>query len=113
LWEQANIVGPSIDLAFAAFDWKLIKNMALKPRICFSYFNRQPLIFENFSDTNERIRMGMLAFDRACTIGWNNVEKSLNEYQIMPTAFLLNSSKYFDVIRESLTIGDAKCPKVA
>ena len=58
LWEQAEIVGPSIDRAFAAFDWPLIRSLALRPKIRFAYFGRSPLSFRNFSNTAERIEKG-------------------------------------------------------
>lgn len=47
LWEQANIVGPSIEQAFGDFDWPLIRSLALRPKIKFSYFSRTPLAFKN------------------------------------------------------------------
>jgi len=104
LWEQANIVGPSIDAAFAAFDWPLIRSMALKPRIRFAYFNPLfPLAFRNFADTDERILMGLAAFDRACATGWERVEKRLSSYGIMPAAFTRDSRAFFESLRTSVT----------
>lgn len=87
LWEQANIVGPSIDRAFAAFDWPLIRALALRPRIRFSYFSGQPLLFRDFSDTEERIERGLQAFDRASLHGWREVEGALCSYGLMPAMF--------------------------
>lgn len=95
LWEQANIVGPSIQQAFTNFDWPLIRSLALRPKIRFSYFARSPLAFRNFSDTNERIEKGIAAFDRACARGWREVERALDDYSVMPSAFAADPSRFF------------------
>ncbi len=102
LWEQANIVGPSIDFAFADFDWPLIHALALRPKIRFAYFAHDPLCFRNFGDTRERIEMGLRAFDRAQAAGWPAVEQALADYDIMPDAFLANPARYFTALSESL-----------
>ncbi len=96
LWEQAQIVGPSIERAFAEFDWPLIKKMALKPKIRFCYFSAlSPLVFKNFADTNERIAHGLSAFDRACQAGWPRVERALSNYGILPSRFLSSPEQVF------------------
>lgn len=95
LWEQANIVGPSIRQAFAMFDWSLIRSMALKPNIRFSYFGNTPLKFRDFNNTDERIEKGLAAFDRACAKGWAQVERALNDYLVMPPAFVDDPNKFF------------------
>lgn len=95
LWEQNNIVGPAIDAAFASFDWPLIRKMAQKPTIRFAYFGNNPLRFNNFSDTDERILMGRHAFDKACLAGWNRVEQAMSDYGIMPRSFIADPARYF------------------
>jgi hypothetical protein len=102
LWEQANIVGPAINLAFAEFDWPLIRAMALRPRIRFSYFEGPPLSFSDFSDTEERVAMGMQAFDRASLQGWLKVERDLCSYGIMPPLFRADPNVLFDQIMHSV-----------
>jgi hypothetical protein len=103
LWEQANIVGPSIDAAFAGFDWPFIKAMALTPRIRFAYFHPLvPVAFRNFGDTDERIAAGIEAFDRACAAGWERVERRLSAYGIMPADFTRDSRSFFDSLRTSV-----------
>lgn len=99
LWEQANIVGPAIEQAFATFDWPLIRSMALRPKIRFSYFNRTPLAFRNFNDTNERIEKGIAAFDRACHKGWLEVEHALDDYSVMPREFMADPGSFFRSIQ--------------
>jgi hypothetical protein len=110
LWEQANIVGPSIKEAFASFDWPLIRSMALRPRIRFSYFGRTPLIFRNFNDTNERIDNGMAAFDRACDTGWPEVERSLDHYRVMPRSFAADPQEFFRNIQRAINGGLSPVP---
>lgn len=102
LWEQENIVGPSIKVAFSKFDWPMIKRMALKPKIRFAYFDqRSPLTFRHFADTDERVAMGMAAFDRACAKGWDEVESALADYNIMPASFTENPSGHYQTVLDS------------
>jgi hypothetical protein len=102
LWEQANIVGPSIEQAFATFDWPLIRSLALRPKIRFSYFNGTPLTFRNFNDTNERIEKGIAAFDRASDKGWLEVERALDDYLVMPHEFMSDPGSFFSSIQRSV-----------
>lgn len=102
LWEQSNIVGPSIEKAFAEFDWKLIHQMALRPTIRFSYFTGSPLSFVNFCDTKERISMGMAAYDRANATGWDRVEYCLGRYGIMPSEFSADPAAFFERLAQSV-----------
>lgn len=102
LWEQANIVKPSIEQAFAEFDWPLIHRMALRPKIGFSYFTASPLSFRNFCDTEERIEMGMRAYDKARTIGWDKVEHCLTDYGIMPSEFSVDPIRFFQSLTQTI-----------
>jgi hypothetical protein len=102
LWEQAQIVGPSIGQAFAEFDWPLIRYLALRPKIRFAYFGRSPLSFSNFSDTTERVEKGLMAFSRAGIAGWYNVERSLDAYALMPKAFTADPNAFFASIRRAV-----------
>jgi hypothetical protein len=95
LWEQETIVAPAVREAFASFDWALIRKLALRPTIRFAYLGRDHLAFRDFSDTAERIRMGLLAFDRAERAGWKRVEVSLSDYGIMPPAFATDPAGFF------------------
>lgn len=102
LWEQANIVKPSIEQAFAEFDWPLIHRMALRPNIRFSYFRRSPLMFRNFCDTEERIEMGIRAYDKAHAAGWDKVEHCLTDYGIMPSEFSVDPIRFFQALTQSI-----------
>ena len=93
-WEQAEIVGPSVEEAFAEFDWPLARRMALRPRIAFAYLPA-PLPFRDFADTAERIDKGVAAFDGGEAVGWGRVERSLSDYGIMPTAFTHDPAEHF------------------
>ncbi|MBA2933050.1 hypothetical protein HZF05_02960 [Sphingomonas sp. CGMCC 1.13654] len=95
LWEQAQIVGPAVDRAFAAFGWRIVKAAALRPRIDFAYFGLSgPLRFRDFSDTNERIDKGLAAFDRGASTGWGEVARSLGDYGIMPAGILADPARH-------------------
>lgn len=105
LWEQENIVGPAVERAFNEFQWGLIKALALRPRIRFSYFPQNvPLIFKNFSNMNERIDRGLAAFDLASRAGWGAVKAALGLYGIMPNDFRENPARHFLAIARE-TIG--------
>lgn len=95
LWEQEHIVGPAIEQAFNAFDWPMIRTMALRPKIRFSYFGGRPLHFRNFNDTSERIKNGIAAFDRARAKGWSEVERGLDDYAVMQSAFAADPKEFF------------------
>lgn len=96
LWEQENIVGPAVERAFDDFQWALIKALALRPRIRFSYFPRKaPLIFENFANKDERINRGLAAFELAAHAGWDAVKAALGLYGIMPDEFREDPARHF------------------
>ncbi|MBR0752706.1 hypothetical protein JQ604_10965 [Bradyrhizobium jicamae] len=103
LWEQATIVGPAVEKAFAEFDWPAIKAMALRPRISFAYLPRPtPLVFSSFSDTAERIEKGLQAFDLAASAGWDKVDRDLRNYGILPSDFSVDPNQYFANLLGSL-----------
>ncbi len=84
-WEQDNIVHPEVMKAAKKLDWPLIKWIALKPLIQFRYFPKsRPLFFKNFLSKSERIEKGRQAFERAQRAGWDNVDKTLNDYAVKP-----------------------------
>jgi hypothetical protein len=113
LWEQANIVGPSVDLAVTRFDWPLVKALAMRPTIRFAYFpNRLSLPFKDFADISERIERGLQAFDAGLLVGWPEVEYALRRYQVMPNEFFKNSAAHFRDMRLALSAG-AQGPQAA
>ena len=108
LWEQENIVGPSIRKAFDGFRWTPIKYLAIRPTIRFAYFPRShPLRFANFNETVERVEKGFRAFDLAQNVGWQAVERALGFYEIMPQEFLTDSRNFFDNIFSRTAISQA------
>jgi hypothetical protein len=101
-WEQDNIVAPSVIAAYEEFDWPLIKKLALRPKVAFSYFGRgHSLQFENFSSKQERIVRGFQAYERAEEVGLARVEQALLAYSVMPEDFLATHGRYFDAISTS------------
>lgn len=104
-WEQENIVGPSVERAFAGSDWPLMKALALRPTVRFAYFPRFfSLPFADFGDTAERIERGLQAFDAGALVGWPEVERAMRAYRVMPEAFFANATTYF------ASLHDAACP---
>lgn len=104
-WEQDHIVAPAVKAAFQHFDWPLIKALALRPKIRFSYFGRHPIRFKDFSSKAERIQHGLEAYARAEAIGLDRVEAALADYHIMPKSFLQNPEQYFDGVMRATSAG--------
>lgn len=103
LHEQTHVVGPSLLAAVEKFEWPLLRSIALRPLIRFAFFgDRQFFWFRNFSRREERIEKGLRAFDLAASVGWDRVESSLRDYDILPAAFFANSVEYFADLRTSL-----------
>lgn len=105
LWEQETIVAPAVEVAIQDFDWPLVKYLAMKPRITFSYLGLgKGLRFVDFSSKSERIIMGTRAYLMAEKIGFKRVEKALDEYGVMPNDFLRNAENYFNAIKNSVLV---------
>lgn len=103
LHEQASVVGPSLQAAVEKFDWPLLRAIALRPLIRFAFFREwQFFWFRNFACREERIEKGLRAFDLAASIGWDQVESALRDYDILPAAFFANPVGYFTELRTSL-----------
>lgn len=82
--EQAHVVGPAIEQAVAAFDWPILRWLALRPTVRFAYFGGGGLPFHDFSRNEERIANGLRAFDWARRVGWDAVETALQRYSMLP-----------------------------
>ncbi len=103
LWEQKTIVGPAVTAATLAFDWPLMRSLALRPLIRFAYFPKlSVLAFKDFSCTAERIDKGFRAFDLAAGVGWDHVEKSARRYRVLPDTSFTGSAAHFATLRQTL-----------
>lgn len=99
LWEQENIVAPSVTEAYATFHWRAVKYLALRPKIEFSYFGAgYDLSFEDFSSKQERIEKGVMAYRRAERVGLVHVEETLRSYGILPAAFFHHPRAHYQAI---------------
>jgi hypothetical protein len=100
--EQQHIVGPAIAAAVAAFDWPLVRYIALRPLVRFAYFSAgRALRFRNFADRDERIARGLTAFELAAQVGWKTVEQALRQYDVLPEAFFAHPVEYFARLRSA------------
>ncbi len=103
LHEQQTIVGETVAQAVAEFEWPLVRFLALRPPVHFSYFPKaKTLWFRNFSDQSERIANGFTAFDLGANLGWDKVEQALAEYHTLPSAFFAGPIEYFQSLRTNL-----------
>lgn len=101
LWEQEVIVSPAVETAIKNFDWPLVKFLAMRPKIEFSYFDKKNgLQFVNFSSRKERIALGLQAYELAELVGFKFVEESIKSYKIMPNRFFDNTSEFFLSVKE-------------
>jgi hypothetical protein len=86
-WEQTHVVSAAVDAAVSAFDWPLVRALALRPRVAFSFMSFfQQLQFKNFASRDERIVRGLQAFDVAERVGWDIAEAGLEYYGNEPAA---------------------------
>jgi len=105
LVEQEEIVGPRIEHALEQLSWSFMKAISLKPLISFAYIPRRDLFrFRNFSHVNERIELGLRAFDIAAERGWAFVESQLKAYDLLPAAFHCDSACHFEELRNGLSM---------
>jgi hypothetical protein len=101
--EQERVVGPSLQAAVDAFSWRLMRWLALKPTVKFSYLpSSQALRFWNFSSRDERIANGLKAFDTGAALGWSAVAAALDDYQLLPKEFFDDNLGYFAQMRDQV-----------
>lgn len=75
LWEQERVVSSTLDEAFAVFDWPFMSALCQRPWVWFSYFRvGRSMNFRCFTDQEERVEKGLIAFDRAAEAGWPRIE---------------------------------------
>jgi hypothetical protein len=86
--EQEVTVAPGVKQAVAGFDCPILRYLILRPVVRFRFFpKRHYMFFKDFSDTDERIRRGMYAFQLSQAAGWNRVVESMKDYRVMPETF--------------------------
>jgi hypothetical protein len=104
--EQQFIVGPSLQAAVDAFDWPLVKFVALKPVIHFGYFPEGTSFwFRDFTNREERIARGLQAFEVAAEVGFETVEAKLRKYAMLPDEFFTQPVSYFEALRQQVLAG--------
>jgi hypothetical protein len=103
LHEQKSVVGPTLTNAVNDFNWPLVRAIALRPLVRFSYFPSGTwLWFHNFASQEERIEKGKAAFDIAEAVGWSKVHTALEQYHLLPDAFFTQPFRYFAAMKESV-----------
>ena len=101
--EQEHVVGPALTEAVQAFEWPLVRALAVRPPIRFAYFEGfQCLAFRNFADRQERIEKGLLAFRFAAQAGWWQVEAALDKYGLLPQACFAEPEAHFLALRAAV-----------
>jgi hypothetical protein len=101
--EQAHVVGPALECAVAAFDWPLVRAIALRPPVKFAYFPAgRRLWFRNFACRDERIDKGLAAFHWAARAGWSAVDGALRHYRVLPESFFAAPAEYFAGLRSAI-----------
>lgn len=98
--EQATVVGPKINAAGESFQWPLMRCLALMPHVRFAYMNGLGLQFWNFCDEAQRVRNGMRACDIALRVGLQHVERTLENYRVLPPGFVASSTQHFQAVRQ-------------
>jgi hypothetical protein len=98
--EQATVVGPKINSAGKSFQWPLMRWLALKPHVRFAYMGGCGLQFWNFCDEAQRVKNGMRACDIALNVGLDFVERTLENYQVLPSQFVATSQQHYQSVRQ-------------
>ena len=76
LWEQDRVVSTMLDDAFTQFDWPFMAGMCQQPWVWFSYFRiGRSMNFRRFTDQEERVEKGLLAYDRAAERGFPDLAR--------------------------------------
>ncbi len=101
--EQRHVVDPTLTEAAAQFDWPVVKAIALRPVVKFSYFpGGTRLWFRNFTSQEERIEKGLTAFEIGSRAGWPQVDAALQRYQVLPAAYFATPAVYFQEFRAGI-----------
>ncbi len=80
-FEQDEVVAPKVTAAVERFDWPLLRRLALKSPVRFSFFKGSEVLwFRALDETSQRIKNGLKAYDIAERHGWQAVEDSLKAY---------------------------------
>jgi hypothetical protein len=73
-WEQERVVSTALEDGFAVFTWPLMRGLCQRPWVWFSYFKvGKSMNFKSFTDCDERIEKGLIAFDRAADLGFSQL----------------------------------------
>lgn len=101
--EQTHVVGPTLTEALPKLRWPLVRAIAIKPLVRFSYFPRgEQLWFANFTDRDERIAKGLQAFDLAARAGWRAAADALRDYAVLPEALFADAALHFADLRQAI-----------
>ena len=77
LWEQERVVSTKLDEAFARFSWPLMRSLCQRPWVWFSYFEiGKSMNFKEFTNQEERVEKGLIAYDRAVNMGAERLYQS-------------------------------------
>ncbi|MCI4645176.1 MAG: hypothetical protein MRY64_10370 [Hyphomonadaceae bacterium] len=76
-WEQERVVSDKLDEAFADFEWPFMRALCQRPWVWFSYFRiGRSVNFKQFTDRDERVEKGLLAYDRAVARGVDRLART-------------------------------------
>ncbi len=85
--EQVTVVGPKVQAAAKELDWPLLRRIALMPHVRMAFMPGLGLQFTQFCDQKQRVRNGLKAIDQAFRVGLPQVEKTLNDYGVLPSDY--------------------------
>lgn len=86
-WEQDKVVAPFVTRAFELMDWRVIKWLARRPKVDFTFLDKASHAqFSDFALQAERVMHGMRLYCRAEQVGLGYAEQCLYRYAIKPAA---------------------------
>lgn len=102
-FEQESTVSPKVQALVKDFDCPILRMLALKPWVRFTYFpSRKLFFFDDFSSKQERVRYALRARDLASKAGWKKVEAAMRDYGVLPQPFLSDRARYAESLRTQL-----------
>lgn len=84
-WEQQRVVSTKLTDAFEVFTWPLMSKLCQRPWVWFSYFKPgRSMNFKSFKDEEERVQKGMIAYERARSVGFEYLVRRTERHILFP-----------------------------
>ncbi len=105
LFEQEVTVAPGIQREIVKLDCPILTALCKKPMVRFSYFPIwRRFYFRDFASKDERIDKAIRSFDIAQYRGWDEVERSMRSYELLPDPFFADPAAYLLALKQRIVV---------